>query len=248
MNSNYRLYYVDDPQFYDIVIRGEPSPYEFKIHLFLDSLNAEDQSDRQLQRDLTTKVMDRLQEMGATNINDTFMKDKKGNNDKIRLLFTIEDQQKAIACYDYFTKRHQRYIKHKYHPEIPLNDDLGISQNVLIYLQKSEEVFVRYGDIEAELYNEAEKLRAEAEEKRRAENKRDGGQRRQGKPNQRERQYNSNITAEDAMELGVNFRSEKPTFKNDRKKAEPQQREAIDNSQKDLRQIINEETAKEEEK
>jgi DNA-binding MarR family transcriptional regulator len=190
MNSNYRQYYLDDPQFYLIVIRGEQPPYEFKIHLFLDSLGGEGAGDRQYQRDLTTKLMDRLQEMGAININDTFMKDKNGSNDKIRVLFTIEDQQKAIACYDYFTKRHFRYLKHKHNKDFPLNDDLGISQNVLIYLQKPEDVFVRYGDIEAELYNEMEKIRIETEEKQRAEFKRDGGPKKQGKPNARERQYN----------------------------------------------------------
>jgi hypothetical protein len=46
MNSNYRQYYVDDPQFYAIVIMGEKSPYEFKIHLFLDAMNGERQGDR----------------------------------------------------------------------------------------------------------------------------------------------------------------------------------------------------------
>lgn len=35
-NSNFRLYYQNDDQFYKIIIRKEEPPYEFKIHLFLD--------------------------------------------------------------------------------------------------------------------------------------------------------------------------------------------------------------------
>jgi len=35
-NSNYRIYYLNDPLFYEVVIKKEEAPYEFKIHLFLD--------------------------------------------------------------------------------------------------------------------------------------------------------------------------------------------------------------------
>lgn len=121
--------------------------------------------------------MDKLKDMGAINISDTFMKDRKGNSDKIRYLFQIEDQAKALDCYKYFIDRHSKQLKQKYNPDIKLDDDLGIKQNVLIYLQKTEDVFVKYGDIEADLYYEAEsmkqKMKQEEEERRRAEGKRD---------------------------------------------------------------------------
>lgn len=92
MNSNYRQYYLDDPQFYEIVIREEPSPYEFKIHLFVDNQDNEQSEEKPSQRDINLKLMDKLKSMGAVNISDTFMKDKKGTSDKIRFLFQIEDQ------------------------------------------------------------------------------------------------------------------------------------------------------------
>lgn len=46
MNSNYRQYYIDDPQFYELVINKEPPPYDFKIHLFLDPLKEEEQGEK----------------------------------------------------------------------------------------------------------------------------------------------------------------------------------------------------------
>ena len=41
-NSNFRLYYLNDPQFYEVVIRKEEPPYDFKIHLFLDNNRGDD--------------------------------------------------------------------------------------------------------------------------------------------------------------------------------------------------------------
>ena len=39
-DSNNRLYYLNDPLFYEVVIKKEEAPYEFKIHLFLDGDNS----------------------------------------------------------------------------------------------------------------------------------------------------------------------------------------------------------------
>lgn len=84
--------------------------------------------------------------MGAKNVSDLLLKDrgdKKQGNDKIRFIFSIESQEQALECFDYFTKRF--YSKNKR----PANDDLDIEQSIMIYLQKDEEVFVKYGDEEA---------------------------------------------------------------------------------------------------
>jgi len=34
MNSNYRKFYVNDPEFFLKVMGEEPPPYNFKIHVF----------------------------------------------------------------------------------------------------------------------------------------------------------------------------------------------------------------------
>ena len=44
-NSNFRLYYLNDPMFYSNVIRKEEPPYEFKMHLFLDQKKVEEDED-----------------------------------------------------------------------------------------------------------------------------------------------------------------------------------------------------------
>ena len=41
-DSNFRLYYLNDPEFYEVVISKEEPPFEFKIHLFLDNPNEDE--------------------------------------------------------------------------------------------------------------------------------------------------------------------------------------------------------------
>lgn len=60
-NSNFRLWYVNDPQFYELVIRKEEPPYEFKIHLFLTRTDENKMSPREI----TLAVMQKLSEYGA---------------------------------------------------------------------------------------------------------------------------------------------------------------------------------------
>jgi hypothetical protein len=41
-DTNFRKYYLNDPQFYEVIIKKEEPPYDFKIHLFLEPLNPDD--------------------------------------------------------------------------------------------------------------------------------------------------------------------------------------------------------------
>jgi hypothetical protein len=99
------------------VIRHEEPPYDFKIHLFLDYPKEEEESSkvqRPTQRDLTIKMMDKLESLGAKDIRDTFMKDNRGdkstgkNSDKIRFQFTVGTEEEALSCYKYFVDRNTK--------------------------------------------------------------------------------------------------------------------------------------------
>lgn len=69
------------------------------------------------------------------------------------------------------------------------------------------------------------------------------GEKNNRKRNDRDgRGYDDRISAKEAEQMGLNFRSGPPAFKNDKKK---DLRQVIDNSQKDLREIIDEEKDKE---
>ena len=62
-NSNFRKYYLNDPQFYTAVIRKEEPPYEFKIHIFLDkNEDGEEEYDtsKSTTRALTLTLLDKL--------------------------------------------------------------------------------------------------------------------------------------------------------------------------------------------
>jgi|TARA_B110000305_G_C19434203_1_gene637921 hypothetical protein len=97
---------VNDPQFYELVIRKEEPPYEFKIHLFLTRIDENKMSPREI----TLEVMQKLNEYGAQNVIDHLMiMDKQresyqnNKNDKIRYNFVINDRDQAMACYRYFS-------------------------------------------------------------------------------------------------------------------------------------------------
>ena len=46
-DSNFRKYYLNDPEFFQAVIKKEEPPFEFKIHLFLDNPNKEESPSNQ---------------------------------------------------------------------------------------------------------------------------------------------------------------------------------------------------------
>ena len=104
-NSNFRLWYVNDPQFYELVLRKEEPPFEFKIHLFLTRTD----ENKLTTREITLAVLNKLSEYGADNFTDHLMiMDKRdgyqnNKNDKIRYNFTIHDRDQAMACYKYFS-------------------------------------------------------------------------------------------------------------------------------------------------
>jgi hypothetical protein len=49
---------LNDPLFYEVVIKKEEAPYEFKIHLFLDDSSLS-------HRDITTQIMEKLGKFDA---------------------------------------------------------------------------------------------------------------------------------------------------------------------------------------
>ena len=67
-------------------------------------------------------------------------------NDKIRFLFNIDDRDKAIDCFKFFSKFNHDLKNNKKH------EDFDLKEQIKIYLQKEEDVFVKYGNEEAELY------------------------------------------------------------------------------------------------
>ena len=60
---------MNDPQFYELVIRKEEPPYEFKIHLFLTRIDENKMSPREI----TLEVMQKLNEYGAQHVIDHLM-------------------------------------------------------------------------------------------------------------------------------------------------------------------------------
>lgn len=229
-NSNFRQFYQNDPQFYQVVIRQEEAPNDFKIQLFLDK---KDDDDKQPQvRELTLKVMEKLQSFGAVNIQDRFLKERKDNeeksgkrpmSDKIRFDFTVPTQEDSLKCYDYFMKRHsrmQRGNKRDRKDDKAVEDDLDVTETIMIYLQKDEEVFVKYGDEEADLYHKMQEMEKENPQEKRA-GEDEGFQRGEkggkGRRDNRERKYNEPVSVDEAKQLGLNFRDAPPKFKNEKK-------------------------------
>jgi hypothetical protein len=107
------------------VIRREEGPFEFKIHIFLDS-NQDDENNST--RDITLKIMEKLNNMGAKRVQDTFMKNRgEKGSDKIRLIFEIDDRDKALECYRYFIKRHENMNKRGGDSKTKYPEDLDIT-------------------------------------------------------------------------------------------------------------------------
>ena len=140
-NSNYRLYYEKDPDFFLRVIKQETEPFEFKIHLFSQAA-ADGKSGS---REQMTIMMDYLtQEFDAKEMN-TSVISKPGMPAKIKFMFQIGDQDKA---YDLYKSLSYSKVFEK------------TGENVQIYYSKPESVFCEYADKEAEIwYAEQEKAK-----------------------------------------------------------------------------------------
>ena len=150
---------MNDPMFYKHVIKMELPPYDFKIHLFLDPAESESHEQyRKHQDEIIAKMISKLNNLGAKNIKDSFLKDLNKNpdkpktNDKLRFIFTIDSEEEAQKCYQYFLDKSDRFHQNKKGKELISDDGLGVEEQMMIYLQKEEEVFVKYGDEEAKLY------------------------------------------------------------------------------------------------
>ena len=73
----------------------EEAPYEFKIHLFLDT-PLEASAEVPSERDINLKMFEKLESLGAKKISDFYMRDNKGgNSDKIRYTFVLEEKELA---------------------------------------------------------------------------------------------------------------------------------------------------------
>lgn len=115
----------------------------------------------------------------------------------------------------------------------------------MIYLQKDEEVFVKYGDEEAKLYYELEAL-----EKQMAQEAppRDDNYKKGVKKSNRDRgdkpakkSFNDPVSVEEAKELNFREGGGPPKFKNEKRRDENDRRTVTDhtNEKKNLRDIIN---------
>lgn len=104
--------------------------------------------------------------------------DKPKGNDKLRFMFSMSDEKNALSVYnfmlDYNNKNyyHNKKQKNAVHQQEGKEGDetvFDIAEQLMIYLQKEEEIFVKYGDEEAEHYIAEEAAKEKkAEEARRA--------------------------------------------------------------------------------
>ena len=101
-DSNFRLYYLNDQEFYEVVISKEEPPFEFKIHLFLDNPNEDEPIGLQTLTDILTKKLNLFE---AQNIRDKLdqRQSEKGGHDRIRYTFEITDRNQALKCYKFFS-------------------------------------------------------------------------------------------------------------------------------------------------
>ena len=96
------MYYQNDPTFFSLTIDEEEAPFHFKIHLFQPSRQQEGEERPPIdQREEKTKMMDFLQTFDAERVDMQPIIDRSGRgNDKLRVLFEINDKQKAKALYE----------------------------------------------------------------------------------------------------------------------------------------------------
>jgi len=137
------------------VIRKEEAPYDFKIHLFLDN----PKEDKLQPKDISVMVCKKLLSFNAANVRD-FIDNRGGgekNSDRIRFTFVIDNKDDALECFRFFTDygKNQRRGSHRKESK---DQDFQIEETIKIYLQKEEEVFEKYGDIEADLYTQMVKI------------------------------------------------------------------------------------------
>lgn len=121
------MYYLNDPQFYQNVIQKEESPYDFKIHLFLDNPKEELSVN-----DITTIINKKLISLGASNIRD-FMDSRGEGTDRIRFTFVIESKEEALKCFRFFSDYGRNQKKNNKKQETD-EEEFNIKATMKIYL------------------------------------------------------------------------------------------------------------------
>lgn len=92
------------------------------------------------------------------------MKGSHDGGDKIRFTFILKSEKEALFCYNYFIERQKfhktgrkdnkkgREEEQKGEEQSSKDEFDNVKEQMMIYLQKEEAVFEKYGDEEAELY------------------------------------------------------------------------------------------------
>ena len=153
MESNYRKFYCNDPSFFLKVLGLEEGPYSMKVHVFPNRRYKGTTPEDDNQNRYEEEVRDVLIGLGAEDLKSSHVRE----GDKIRFLFTIQEQSKAVACFDRITK----------HPEM----NGGVNTAKIFYV-KPEPVFMKYADEEAKAYFDMEGEREAKQLKRQQENPR----------------------------------------------------------------------------
>lgn len=96
-NSNYRLYYCNDPAFFIKVMEQEPAPYTFKMHAFPKNRNQclSNEEEHKQRVDSEYAIGDILEKYGAKDIKHQKMQD----GDKTRYNFFLEDKENALKLF-----------------------------------------------------------------------------------------------------------------------------------------------------
>ena len=81
-----------------------------------------------------------------------YPEESDGIKDKVKYIFSTEDREKAQECYKFFSSHDQN--RRKKGNEENVYDFLR-NETIKIYLQKDEEIFEKYADEEAALYEQA---------------------------------------------------------------------------------------------
>ena len=134
--------------------------------------------------------------------------------------------------------------KHNRKDDKAAEDDFDVSETIMIYLQKDEEVFVKYGDEEADLYYKLQEMEKENPQEKRpgeAAGFQRGEKGGKGRRDNRERKYNEPVSVDEAKQLGLNFRDAPPKFKNEKKGDDKRTvtDSGFDKKSTNLREVIN---------
>ncbi len=98
------MYYQNDPEFFSQTLNLEESPFNFKIHLFQGHQARQEMGELRAgtleSREVHTNMLEFLDSFMAKNVDMKPIYDRSGKGqDKLRVLFHLEDKEKATALY-----------------------------------------------------------------------------------------------------------------------------------------------------